>query len=401
MIAWIIGWDLIIEYAIGSAAVAVGWSYYLLELLKNVFGVTLDPRFVASPWDYDVKTGQFLLQTVTVKLSDGTSLLATPWMNLPAALIVLAITAVLVVGIRESAWFNASMVLVNVGIILLVVTVGSRHVKTANWHPFLHKGHGWKGITEGAAHIFFAYIGFDSISTHAEEARNPRRDLAIGILGSLSICTVLYIAASAVLTGMVPYEQIDRKAAFAAVFRGQGLNRVATLVTIGILAGTTSSLLVGLLSQPRILLAMSRDGLLPRSFFAAVHPRFLTPWRSTILIGVLVAIASALAPLKFLADLVSVGTLFAFLIVCAAVLILRFRSPEIDRPFRAPALPVVAGLGILVNGGLMFSLGRDNWLRLVVWLALGMVIYFGYGRYHTRSAKAEPVDPDLGPDGRA
>ncbi len=400
LVAWIIGWDLIIEYAIGSAAVAVGWSYYLLELLQNVFGVTLDPRLLASPWDYDNPKGAFFLQTVSVLLPDGQTVQATPWMNLPAAIIVLAITAILVVGIRESAWFNAVMVSLNVGIILTVVAIGSRYVRPSNWHPFLHKTRGWRGIAEGAAHIFFAYIGFDSISTHAEEARNPRRDLAIGILGSLTICTILYVAASAVLTGMVPYEQIDRKAAFSAVFRSRGLPTVATIVTIGILAGTTSSLLVGLLSQPRILLAMARDGLLPRSFFAAVHPRFLTPWKSTILIGVLVAIASALAPLRFLAELVSVGTLFAFLVVCAAVLILRYKSPEIDRPFRVPGLPVVAGLGIFVNGGLMLSLGRDNWIRLLVWLALGLVIYFGYGRYHTRFAGAEPSGPDSADPGR-
>jgi APA family basic amino acid/polyamine antiporter len=401
LIAWIIGWDLIIEYAIGSAAVAVGWSNYLHELVHNVFGITLDPRLLASPWDYDVRKGEFFDQKVTVGLADGSSFEAIPWMNLPAALIVLAITVVLVIGIRESARFNATMVILNVGIILAVVAIGSRYVRTSNWHPFLHKTQGWRGIAEGAAHIFFAYIGFDSISTHAEEARNPRKDLAIGILGSLTICTILYVAASSVLTGMVPYEQIDKDAPFAAVFRSHGLTVVSILVTIGILAGTTSSLLVGLLSQPRILLAMARDGLLPHDFFAAVHPRFLTPWKSTILIGVLVAIASALAPLKFLADLVSVGTLFAFLIVCAAVLILRYKSPEIERPFRAPALPVVAALGILVNGGLMCSLGRDNWIRLVVWLALGLVIYFGYGRYHTRLGKeaTSDHDPEFDPAG--
>ena len=399
LVAWIIGWDLIIEYAIGSAAVAVGWSNYLQEFVTNVFGVSLDPRLLASPWNYDVKKGEFFLQTVGVSLPDGSSFQATPWMNLPAALIVLAITVILVIGIRESARFNATMVVINVGIILAIVGLGSAYVRPANWHPFLHKGEGWGGVAKGAAHIFFAYIGFDSISTHAEEAKNPRRDLAIGILGSLSICTVLYVAASAILTGMVPYEEIDRNAPFSAVFRSRGLDTAAMLVTIGILAGTTSSLLVGLLSQPRILLAMARDGLLPHDFFAAVHPRFLTPWKSTILIGVLVAIASALAPLKFLADLVSVGTLFAFLIVCVAVLILRYKSPGIERPFRAPALPVVAGLGIIVNGGLMFSLGRDNWIRLVVWLALGLVIYYGYGRYHTRLGEDGPAGPTSEPVG--
>jgi APA family basic amino acid/polyamine antiporter len=391
LIAWIIGWDLILEYAIGSAAVAVGWSNYLHELCQALFGASLDPRLRASPFDFD--NGAFLFRKVTIGLADGGTVEVVPWLNLPAALVVLAVTAVLVVGIRESARFNASMVILNIGIILVVVGVGIRYVRPGNWVPFLHKEEGWKGVAEGAGHIFFAYIGFDSISTHAEEAKNPRRDLAIGILGSLMICTILYIAASAVLTGMVPYEQIDVNAPFAGVFRSRNLPIVATLVTIGILAGTTSSLLVGLLSQPRILLAMARDGLLPVKFFGAVHPRFATPWKSTILIGVLMAAASALAPLRFLAELVSVGTLFAFLIVCAAVLILRYKSPEIDRPFRTPALPLVAGVGIIVNGGLMLSLGRDNWIRLIVWLVIGLAIYYFYGRYHTTLAQKPAAPP--------
>jgi basic amino acid/polyamine antiporter, APA family len=387
IIAWIIGWDLILEYAIGSAAVAVGWSNYLNDLIYNLLGVSLDPRLTTSPFDFE--GGKFLWKRVT--LPDGSDQ-AIAWMNLPAALIVLALTVILVIGIRESARFNATMVILNLGIILFVVGVGIRYVRPSNWTPFLHKQEGWRGVFEGAGHIFFAYIGFDSISTHAEEAKNPRRDLAIGILGSLLICTVLYVAATAVLTGMVPYEQINVDAPFAAVFRDRGLKMVAVLVSFGIIAGTTSSLLVGLLSQPRILLAMARDGLLPVKFFGAVHKRFLTPWKSTILVGVLVAISSSLAPLKFLAELVSVGTLFAFVIVCGAVLILRHRSPEIPRPFRIPMLPLVSGVGILVNGGLMFSLGPDNWIRLGVWLTVGLVIYFVYGRYH---AKIEATKPDL------
>jgi APA family basic amino acid/polyamine antiporter len=392
LIAWIIGWDLILEYAIGSAAVAVGWSNYLNDLVRNLFHVSLDPRLLASPFDFE--GGKFLWKRVPVALADGNTTEVIAWMNLPAALIVLALTVILVIGIRESARFNATMVLINVGIILFVVSVGVAYVRPANWRPFLHKEQGWRGVFEGAGHIFFAYIGFDSISTHAEEAKNPRRDLAIGILGSLVICTVLYVAATAVLTGMVPYENINVDAPFAGVFRDRGLNTVAILVTLGIIAGTTSSLLVGLLSQPRILLAMARDGLLPVKFFGAVHPRFLTPWKATILVGVLVSISSALAPLKFLADLVSVGTLFAFVIVCTSVLILRHRSPEIQRPFRVPWLPLVAGVGILVNGGLMFSLGPDNWIRLGVWLAVGLLIYFGYGRYHAKieANKPEPLD---------
>src|SRR5262249_43035902 len=252
--------------------------------------------------------------------------------------------------VRESAGFNAAMVLLNVGVILTIIGVGAVYVDPNNWRPFLHEEKGWWGVAEGAARIFFAYIGFDSISTHAEEARNPQRDLAIGIIGSLLICTVLYVAVAAVLTGMVPYPEIDEKAPLSAAFRRHEMSFANGLVTVGILAGLTSSLLVGTLSQPRILLAMARDGMLPESFFGAVHPRFRTPWKATILVGVVVALGGALAPLGFLAELVSIGTLFAFVIVCAAVMILRVTNPEVRRPFRVPALPLVAALAISVDG---------------------------------------------------
>ncbi len=247
--------------------------------------------------------------------------------NLPALLIVLAITVVLVVGIKESALFNASMVVLNLSVILLVIVLGATYVDPGNWKPFLHKENGWKGVSLGAAHIFFAYIGFDAISTHAEEAKNPTRDLAIGILGSLLICSVLYVAVAAILTGMVPYAEIDVNAPLASAFQRHGTTWASGLITVAILAGVTSSLLVGTLSQPRILLAMARDGMLPPSFFAAVHPKFLTPWKSTILVGLVVGAISAMAPLNFLAELVSVGTLFAFLVVCVAVWILRLQEP--------------------------------------------------------------------------
>ena len=385
MVAWIIGWDLVLEYAIGSAAVANGWSNYFVELMQRVFGLRFDPRLTTPPWDYDLSRGAFYLKTVTL----DSGYVAQAWFNLPAALIMVFITALLVFGIKESAGFNAAMVLLNVGVILAIIGVGAAYVDPANWRPFLHEEKGWKGVAEGAARIFFAYIGFDSISTHSEEARNPQRDLAIGILSSLMICTVLYVAVAAVLTGMIPYRQIDMSAPLTAAFREKGLTFTTGLISLGIVMGLTSSLLVGTLSQPRILLAMARDGMLPESFFAAVHPRFRTPWKATILVGLVVALAGSLAPLGFLADLVSVGTLFAFVIVCASVWILRWKSPEIHRPFRTPALPLVAGLGIFFNGGLMFYLGRDNWIRLLIWLALGMVIYFGYSRYHTKLGRLE------------
>ena len=392
LVAWIIGWDLVLEYAIGSSAVAVGWSKYLAALFRNQFHLALDPRWLNSPWNFDVGTHSFVWNKVAVTLADGSVAQTQAFANVPALLIVLAITTILVVGIKESATFNATMVILNLSVILMVIVLGSTYVEPKNWTPFLHKDHGWKGISLGAAHIFFAYIGFDSISTNAEEAKNPSRDLSIGILSSLLICSVLYIAVAGILTGMVPYEQIDVDAPIASAFQAHGTTWASGLITVAILAGITSSLLVGTQSQPRILLAMARDGMLPHGFFAAVHPRFLTPWKSTILVGLLVGAISATVPLNFLADLVSVGTLFAFLVVCASVWILRYKSPEIPRPFRVKALPVVAALGILVNGGLMFSLGPDNWIRLVVWLALGLLIYFGYGRYHTTLKPSSPAE---------
>jgi APA family basic amino acid/polyamine antiporter len=395
LVAWIIGWDLILEYAIGSSVVAAGWSNYLDSLLRNVLNIHLDPRIRSAPWDFDIAQGKFFLKTVT--LANGESALA--WFNLPAVLITVLVTIVLVIGIKESAGFNAAMVLLNIAVILTVVGVGAAYFDPKNWQPFLHAEKKWSGVAEGAGRIFFAYIGFDSISTHAEEARRPQRDLAIGIMASLTICTVLYVAVATVLTGMIPYPQIDIDAPLAAALQSRGLTFAGGLVTMGIIAGMTSSLLVGNLSQPRILLAMARDGLLPPSVFAAVHPRFKTPWIGTIVVGVVVAAAAALAPLGFLADLVSIGTLFAFVIVSAAVAILRITDPATPRPFRAPFIPFVATMGILVNGYMMHSLGRENWIRLFVWLALGLAIYFGYGHRHSalgRSrAKLMPADSEI------
>jgi basic amino acid/polyamine antiporter, APA family len=386
LLAWIIGWDLILEYAIGSSVVAAGWSNYLDAFLHNVFDFQLDPRLRSAPWDYDVQHGTFMLKTVT--LASGQTVMA--WLNLPAIFITAAVTVVLVIGVKESAGFNAAMVLLNIGVILTVVGIGAAYIEPKNWRPFFHEDKGWRGVAEGAGRIFFAYIGFDSISTHAEEARRPQRDLAIGIMGALTICTVLYVAVAAVLTGMVPYRQIDINAPLSAALQGRGLTFAGGLITLGILAGMTSSLLVGNLSQPRILLAMARDGLLPQGIFAAIHPRFKTPWKSTILVGVVVAAAAALAPLGFLADLVSIGTLFAFVVVSGAVWILRITDPEAPRPFRAPWVPLVSTMGILVNGGMMFSLGPENWLRLLIWLVLGLLIYFGYSRHHS-ALRMEPI----------
>jgi APA family basic amino acid/polyamine antiporter len=379
LVAWIIGWDLILEYAISSCAVASSWSDYFESIAAKTFGVRLDPRLLAAPWDFDARTGSFVLKTVT--LFDGQS--ANAWINLPAVIVTLVITVVLVVGIRESAGFNVTMVLLNLAVIFTFIGIGAAYIDPGNWRPFLHEDRGWIGIPEGAARIFFAYIGFDAISTHAEEARDPRRDLAIGILAALAICTALYVSVTAVLTGMVPYRQINIQAPLAAALHSKGSNVGGALISVGILAGMTSAILVGNLSQSRILLAMSRDGMLPVSFFGAVHRRFKTPWKSTILIGLVVALGGGLAPLRFLADLVSIGTLFAFVVVSAAVWILRRIDPDLERPFRTPWVPFVSTMGILINGGLMLSLGAENWLRLFVWLVAGLFIYCGYSRSHS------------------
>ncbi|OJW20311.1 MAG: amino acid permease [Planctomycetales bacterium 71-10] len=391
LLAWIIGWDLILEYAVGSCFVANGWSGYFDSMLKNLFGFHLDPRLCSSPWDFN-KHG-FVWNMVT--LADGSQ--ATAWFNLPAVLITLAVTAVLVIGIRESAGLNAAMVLLNVGVILTLIGAGAAYIDPANWKPFLHADNGWSGVAMGSAKIFIAYIGFDSISTHAEEARDPRRDMPIGIIGALIVVTLLYVTTAAALTGMTHYTDLDVTAPLAAALQSKGLTFAGTLVTLGILAGMTSSLLVGNLSQPRVLLAMARDGLLPIKFFGAVHPRFKTPWKSTILVGALVALGGALAPLGLLADLVSIGTLFAFVIVSASVWILRVTDPDLPRAFRTPFVPFVSTMGVLVNGGLMFWLGRDNWIRLLAWLAVGLVVYFGYSRRHSiLNRSPEAVGPAPG-----
>ncbi len=369
LLAWIIGWDLVLEYAVASSTVAHGWSHYFVSFL-GIFGIVLPAVWTNNPFDYDPQLGAWVATGAI--------------MNLPALLVVLAITVVLVVGIRESAGFNAAMVILKVAVVLFVIAVGSFYVEPANWQPFMP--YGVPGVLKGAAYIFFAYIGFDSVSTHAEEARNPQRDVPIGIIVSLLLCTVLYILVAAVLTGMVPYQQIDLHAPVAEAFGTRGLAFAHLLISAGAVAGITSVLLVLLLSQARILLALARDGLISRRFFGAVHPRFRTPHKATILTGILVGLAGAIFPLKLLADLVNIGTLLAFVVVCTAVVVMRRTHPGIHRPFRTPFMPWVPLLGIAVNLTMMFSLGWENWLRLGVWLAIGLVIYLAYGRRHSRLA---------------
>lgn len=386
LFAWIIGWDLVLEYAVGSATVATGWSGYFQSVLSK-FGMHVPKLLSESPWRYDAVTGGFV--------STGSVI------NLPAVIIVAIVTAILVKGISESASFNATMVGIKLAAILFVIGVGAFFISTTNWHPFAPFG--WTGISffghhvagqvdasgapvgtlAGAAIIFFAYIGFDSVSTHTEEAKNPQRDVPIGIVVSLVLCTLLYIAVVAVLTGMVKYNQLDINAPVSIAFKQKGLGWAEGIIAAAGVAGITSVLLVMMLSGPRVFLAMARDGLVPKGMFGDVHPKFRTPWKSTILIGVFVTCLAGFLPIDALLHLTNIGTLLAFVIVCTAVLIMRHKHPEAERPFRCPWVPVVPILGILTCLLLMFSLPVANWWRLLTWLGLGFAIYFGYGRRHS------------------
>jgi basic amino acid/polyamine antiporter, APA family len=391
LFAWIIGWDLILEYAVASSTVAHGWSHYFQAFLQ-FFHIPFPTIFSNAPFDFNPDTG--------LLVATGT------FFDVPAIAITLIVTVILVKGIKESASVNAAIVAVKVLIVLFVIAVGSFFVKPENWSPFAPFGFTGisffgktlfgqtgpagepVGMLAGAAIVFFAYIGFDSVSTHAEEARNPSRDVPIGIIVSLVLCTVLYIAVAGVLTGMVKYSDLNIDAPVSDAFRQAGLPWAELLISIGAIAGITSVLLVMMLSQARIFLAMARDGLLPVGFFGDVHPRFRTPWKSTILTGLCVATMAALLPLRILAELVNIGTLLAFVIVCAAVLIMRKTHPEAHRPFRAPLGPIVPILGILCCLILMFSLPPENWVRLGVWLIIGLTIYFTYSRKHSAVARA-------------
>jgi APA family basic amino acid/polyamine antiporter len=402
LFAWIIGWDLVLEYTVASATVAHGWSHYFQDFIC-MFGLSLPKVLTNAPFNLDPSTGHLI--------GSGT------WFDLPAILIAGIITIILVKGIRESASFNTVMVIIKLLIVFFVIGVGVFYIDPKNWDPFAPFGYTGisffgkilcggcnaagqpLGMMAAAAMIFFAYIGFDSVSTHAEEAKRPQRDVPIGIIASLLLCTFLYIAVSAVLTGMVPYDKIKEDAPVSDAFRQVGLPWARYLISGGALTGITSVLLVLMLSQPRVFLAMARDGLVPPSFFGAVHERFRTPYKSTILTGILVATLGATIPLGILAELVNIGTLLAFVIVCAAVLIMRKTNPAAERPFRCPASPLVPILGISFCLLLMFSLPAGNWLRLLVWLLIGLVIYFSYGRRHSVLAKLRAkgqIEPETG-----
>jgi APA family basic amino acid/polyamine antiporter len=407
----------------GASTVSSGWSNHFIEFLK-IFHLHL-PLWLAYDHWTALRTAENTIARQDVRASfpslvEGTqvfadkvtalvqapppgllerahALLGAPRVfgaefgfNLPAFCIALIVTAVLVVGIKESARFNAGIVMLKVSVVLFVIAVGLRYVDRSNW------GYNWatfapmgfSGIGAGAAYIFFAYIGFDAVSTTAQEARNPQRDLPIGIITSLAVCTVLYILVAAVLTGMVPWKEVNIEAPLAVAFLDRGLTKASYLITAGALAGLTSVMLVMLLGQTRVLYSMANDGLLPKGFFGAIHPKFRTPYKNTILVGLLAAVVGSLVPIDDIGRMVNIGTLLAFVIVCAAVLVLRRTRPDQPRPFRTPLVPLVPILGIVANCYMMYKLGWINWLRLFVWLIIGLVIYFTYSRHHSRVRNA-------------
>jgi APA family basic amino acid/polyamine antiporter len=371
-VAWIIGWDLVLEYALAATTVAIGWSGYMVSFLGD-FGIHIPAQWQAA-------------RGTIITLADGTT--TTALLNLPAVFIVAVITTLLVVGIRESASVNNVIVFIKLAVVILFIVLAAPHVNPDNWHPFIppntgaRENFGFSGVVAGAAIVFFAYIGFDSVTTTAQEAKNPQRDMPIAIIGSLVICTVLYIAVSAIATGVQPYTELDVPDPIAKVADYAGLGVFGSLIKIGAIAGLTSVILVQLLGQSRVFYSMSRDGLLP-PFIRRIHPRFRTPYITSIATGLAVAIPAAILPVRDAAKLVSIGTLLAFVIVCSGVLVLRIREPNLHRPFKTPLVWFVAPMGSLSAAYLMAHLDQQTWIRLLIWLAIGLTIYFVYSRTHS------------------
>ena len=419
LLAWIIGWDLTLEYAMGASTVSSGWSNHFIELL-DIFHVKM-PLWLAYDHWTGLRAAENIVARQMAQASDSSLLPGTQaflnkvsdivaaqspqllegahklldapkifgvelgW-NMPAFVIALVITAILARGIKESARFNSTIVVIKVAVVLFVIGLGFRYVSASNWggdwHTFAPMG--FSGIGAGAAYIFFAYIGFDAVSTTAQEAKNPQRDLPIGIIASLLVCTALYILVAAVLTGMVPWREVNIEAPIARAFLDRGLTGASHIITLGALAGLTSVMLVMLLGQTRVLYSMANDGLLPKKFFADIHPKWRTPWKNTILVGLLAAVVGSLVPIDDIGKMVNIGTLLAFVIVCIAVVMLRHTNPDQARPFRTPWVPVVPILGVIFNGYMMYRLGWINWARLIIWLAIGLVVYFTYGQKHSK-----------------
>ena len=385
-VAWIIGWDLILEYLFAASTVAAGWSGYVVSFLRDL-GIVIPAAFTSAPYTHVTPpdAGWNIWRLFTEGWTSTGAVL-----NVPAMVIVGVITILLVLGIKESATFNNIIVAIKLAVILIFIAVGLAYLNRANWVPFIPDAvgpgkYGWGGVLRGAGVIFFAYIGFDAVSTAAQEAKNSQRDMPIGILGSLVICTVLYIAVSLVLTGIIKYTELNVPDPMAKAIDslGAGVAWLRPIIKIGAIAGLSSVILVMMLGQPRIFYTMSKDGLLP-PVFSVVHPRFRTPWLAQILTGVVAMLIAGLFPIGLLGELVSIGTLLAFAIVCAGVFALRFTDPQIHRPFRTPVFWLVSPLGIFFCAWLMYGLPRDTWARLIVWMAVGLVIYFWYGRRHSK-----------------
>lgn len=373
LIAWMIGWDLVLEYAVGAATVGVSWSKYVMSFFAD-FGIAFPQQLAASPFE-------------PVRLPE-TGQLIEGVINLPAFFIVAMISLLLIIGIQESARINAGIVVMKVAVVLVFIALGWAYIDPNNFTPFIPPNtgetgaFGWTGVLKGAGVVFFAFIGFDAVSTAAQEAKNPQKDMPIGIIGSLAVCTVLYVLFSHVLTGIVNYTELNSAAPVAVAIDRTDYRWLRPALKLAIIAGYTSVILVMLLGQSRVFFSMSRDGLLPK-LFSDVHPKYRTPWRSNLLFMVLTGLIAAFAPIGLLGEMTSIGTLFAFVLVCGGILIMRRTHPELKRPFRTPWVPLIPLLGIAFNVVLMYYLGWSNWIRLIVWMGLGLVIYFGYSRKHS------------------
>jgi APA family basic amino acid/polyamine antiporter len=389
LVAWIIGWDLVLEYAVGAATVAIAWSEYFNRVL-DWLGMRIPYEWSHSPFEAMPDAG------------------AHGIINIPAIFILLLLTALLIRGTKESAFVNGLIVILKVSIVLLVITIGWGFINPANHTPFIpaatlyttpqgitHDYGGVMGILGAAGVVFFAYIGFDAVSTAAQEAKNPKRDMPIGILGSLAVCTVLYVLFAYVLSGVATVEDFrstgrEASVAFAITKYMPGYEWLSKSVTVAILAGFSSVILVMLLGQSRVFYSMSHDGLVPR-IFSDVHPRFRTPYKSNILFFLFTGLFAALIPEDVVGEMTSIGTLFAFVLVCAGVWIMRRQRPDLERSFRVPAVPLVAPAGIVICGAMIYGLGWTNWLRLIVWLVIGLAFYFTYGRTHSKLAMTREV----------